>query len=216
MRAVRLFAVATGLAWAVSLGVLISAGSALADGPADSAPVSITFENPEAKGEDGGLSVSVRLTTADGEPITRQPVEFFVTTELFDGRPVALRSVLTNAEGKATITYTPTWEGEHRITAQFAGDETFQPTEATSVLNVSGIVSSYTPPPEPLSPLRQWATPGAVAVVLTVWLILAAVIVRVCWGVWHYGQRRETAAERGRPPKRVWPDESHLGREVPR
>jgi hypothetical protein len=189
MRIARLMAKGTGLTLVMAAVFMAGARGALADGPPGAAPVTMTFEQPEAKGEGNGLSLSVRLVSGDGEPITRQPVEFFVTTDLFDARPVALRSAVTNADGVATVTYTPTWDGDHRITAQFPGNESFRPTEATSVLNVSGVPSSYVPPAEPLSPLRQWATPGAVAVVLAVWLVLAAVPVRVGWGVWRAGRR---------------------------
>ncbi len=192
MRTARLFAMTMGLALAVTVAYLLSPGGALADEPPDAAPVTMTFEQPEARGEGHGLSISVRMASAEGEPIARQPVEFFVTPDFLGERPVSIRTALTNADGVATVPYTPTWEGEHRITARYGGDETHQPTEVTSALELTGVPSTEIPVEEHLSTLRQWAPPGAIAAVLAVWLVLAAVPVRVGWGVWRAGRRGET------------------------
>ena len=192
MRTARLFVLTMGLALAVTVAYLVSTGGALADEPPGTAPVTMTFEQPEVRGEGDGLAISVRITSAAGEPIARRPVEFFVTPDFMGERPVSIRTALTNADGVATVPYTPTWEGKHRITARYAGDETYQPTEATSTLQLTGVPSVEIAMDEHLSVLRQWATPGAVAVVHAVWLVLAAVPVRVGWGVWRAGRRGET------------------------
>ena len=190
MRTVTLFGMAMGLALVATLVFLASVAGALADGPSRTMAVTMTFEQPEARGDGSELSLSVRLAGADGEPINRQPVEFFVTPDFIDERLVSIRTALTNADGVATVPYTPTWEGEHRITARYGGDETHQSAEVTSALELTGVPSAEIPMDEHLSPLRQWAAPGAVAVVLAVWLILALVPVRVGWGVWQAGRRR--------------------------
>lgn len=187
----RLFVMTMGLALAVAVVHLVSAGGALADEPPGTTTVTMAFEQPQATAEGGELSLSVRLVTSDGEPITRQPVEFFVTPDFLGERPVSIQTAITNADGVATVRYAPTWEGEHPITARFAGDESYQPAEATSTLQLTGVPSPEIPVEEHLTALRRWATPGAVVVVLTLWLVLAAVPVRVGWGVWRAGRRGE-------------------------
>lgn len=168
--------------------LVASTGPARADEPSDTSAPSVTFQQPVAR--DGGrISVAVRLASANGEPVARQPVEFFVTPDFLGERPVFIRAALTNSDGIASVSYEPTWDGEHRITARYAGDDTYQPAEATSVLQLTGVPSIEIPTDEHLSPLRRWAAPGTIAVVLTVWLILAAVILRVGWGIWSAGQR---------------------------
>jgi hypothetical protein len=202
---------AMGLALAVIAFRLLGTGTALAEGPApEAAPVSMTFEQPAPSADGNGLSLSVRLARADGGAVARQPVEFFVTPDFIGERPVAIKTALTNADGMATVTYTPTWEGEHRITARYNGDGTFQPAEVTSALQLTGLSLAEIPADEHLNPLRQLATPGAVSVVLAVWLTLAAVFVRVGWGVWRTGQRGE--ADISPPPDAKGVPETTFGR----
>ncbi len=191
MRTARLFAMTMGLALAVAVAYLVSTGGALADEPPGAAPVTMIFEQPEARGEGDGLSISVRIASAEGEPIARQPVEFFVTPDFLGERPVSIRTALTNADGVATVPYTPTWEGEHRITARYGGDETHRPAEVTSALELTGVPSTDIPVEEHLSTLRQWAPPGAITAVLAIWLTLAMVVTRVGWGVWRAGRHGE-------------------------
>ena len=178
----------------VALGLVAGTGPTLADESSDATPVTATFQQAVARG-DGGISVSVRLASADGEPVARQPVEFFVTPDFLGERPVFIRAAVTNKDGVSSIIYEPTWEGEHRITAHYAGDDTHEPIEATSVLQLSGLPLTDLPVEDHLSPLRRWATPGAIAVVLVVWLILATVVFRVGWGIWAIGSRYETAED---------------------
>ncbi len=193
MRSLTKFVLAAVLAM-VALGLVAGTGPTLADESSETTPVTAIFEQAVAR-SDGGISVSVRLASADGEPVAREPVEFFVTPDFLGERPVFIRAAVTNKDGVSSIIYEPTWEGEHRITAHYAGDDTHEPIEATSVLQLSGLPLTDLPAEEHLSPLRRWATPGAIAVVLTVWLILAAVVFRVGWGIWTVGRRYETAAE---------------------
>lgn len=107
----------------VALGVLTGPDRVLADGLTSSIPVILSFEEPQGSGGQEGVTVAVRLTTVDGQPLSRRLVELFVTPAFFGERPVALRSALTDATGTARLTYVPSWEGTHRLTARFAGDE---------------------------------------------------------------------------------------------
>ncbi len=181
--------VLAAIAMTAAFGFLASTGSSLADEPTETTAVTMTFEEPEATADDDGVAISVRMASTDGEPLARQPVEFFVTPDFLGERPVPIRTALTNAAGVAVVTYTPTWEGEHRISARYAGDDLYQPAEVTSALELSGVPTIPIPTDEHLNVLRQWATPGAIATALTVWLLLAGVAIRVGWGVWSAGRR---------------------------
>ncbi len=172
----------------VALGLVASTAPTLADESSDTTPVTAIFQQAVARG-DGGISVSVRLASANGEPVARQPVEFFVTPDFLGERPVFIRAALTNTDGIASVNYEPTWNGEHRITALYAGDDTHLPVEATSVLQLTGVPPAQLLADEHLNPLRRWATPGAIVVVLSVWSMLAFVAYRVGWGIWSAGRR---------------------------
>lgn len=198
-------ACAIGLATTVALGVAIAGGPAMAAEPAVSAGVQVAFEEPATT--EGGVSVTVVLTTADGEPIPRQPVDFFVTPDFFGDRSLPLQTAITNAAGEATITYAPTWNGAHRLTASFAGDGLYQAGEGNAVLTVSGLPTSHESEPAALGAIRQWAGPGAVAGTIIVWLLLAGVLFRVGWGIWKVGhqgeeRRRVPSPETARGPAR--------------
>lgn len=181
--------IAMGIAASVAALVLSVAGSALADEAAAPSPVRLAFEEPQAV--EGGVSVSVLLTTAAGEPISRQQVDFFVTPDFFGERPMLLRTAITDTKGKATITYVPTWDGGHRLTADFAGNEANQAAEATAMMTVSGLPAVVLVEPGALDALRRWAAPGAVAVAMGVWLLLAWVLFRVGWGISRAGRRSQ-------------------------
>lgn len=174
----------------VAVGLAASTAPTLADDSSDTTPVTAIFQQAVARG-DGGISLSVRLASANGEPVARQPVEFFVTPVFLGERPVLIRAALTNSDGVASVIYEPTWDGEHRITALYAGDDTHEPIEATSVLQLTGVPQAQLPADEHLNPLRRWATPGAIVVVLSVWSMLAFVAYRVGWGIWSAGQRHD-------------------------
>lgn len=172
----------------IALVVMGTAGPTQADESSETSAVTVTFQQPVAR-EGNRISIAVRLATSGGEPVTRQPVEFFVTPDFIGERPVFIVAALTNKDGIASITYEPTWDGEHRMTARYAGSHTYQPAEAASVLQLTGVPPIEIPTEEHLNLLRQWAAPGAIAVVLTVWLLLAGVAFRVGWGIIRAGNR---------------------------
>lgn len=190
-------AVVSALGWA-ALG---PAGTALADEALGKAKAGLTFGESVAAGE--GVSLSVRLTTGDGQPIVREVVDFFVTPDFFGEQPVLLQRALTNAEGIATLTYAPTWNGTHAMTARFGGSADYQPRDVTMVMTVSGVAPLDLNDADSLGVVRLWAAPAVTLGAAIVWLIIAGVMIRVGWGVWHAGRREtwapalpETAAER--------------------
>ncbi len=157
--------------------------TALADEAVGKVQAGITFDEPVTAGE--GVSLSVRLTGDDGQPIVRARVEFFVNPDFFGERPVALQTAITNADGLASLKYVPTWDGAHRVTALFAGNSDYQPGEVTTVMTVSGTVTAPVSESESLHVLRQWAAPAVTLGAAIVWLVILGVLVRVGWGVWQ-------------------------------
>lgn len=157
--------------------------TALADEAVGQVQTGLTFDEPVAAGE--GISLSVRLTADDGQPISRARVEFFVNPDFFGERPVSLQTVITNADGLASLKYVPTWNGVHRVTALFAGNSDYQPGEVTTVMTVSGTVTAPASKVESLHVLRQWAAPAVTLGAIIVWLLIVGVLLRVGWGVWQ-------------------------------
>jgi hypothetical protein len=184
--------VALVLAALAALLVLAPASSTSADESGPSASAALTFDDPEVN--EGAIAVSVRLSTPDGQPIAHQPVDFFVTPDFFGERPIPLRSARTDSQGRATITYVPSWEGAHLITARFTGDTEILSADASATLQVGGVVLAEKSSDVPLSPLRALAPTAAAAVTLIVWLVLALVVVRVGWGIFNAGRRAEATA----------------------
>ncbi len=157
--------------------------TASADEGAVQAPARLTFE--QATTNEDAVSLLVRLTADDGQPLARARVEFSVTPDFFGERPVALQTVLTDANGLASLSYVPTWEGVHRVTAIFAGDSDYRPGEATTVMTVSGVASPHLPDADSLAILQLWAAPAVTVGAIIVWLLIRGVLVRVGWGVWR-------------------------------
>ncbi len=158
-------------------------GTASADEAVVEAVAQLAFEQP--KTNEDTVSLQVRLTADDGQPLARARVEFFVRPDFFGERPVALQTVLTDAKGLASLNYVPTWEGVHRVTAIFAGDSDYQPGEATTVMTVSGVASPHLPDADSLAILQLWAAPAVTVGAIIVWLLIIGVLVRVGWGVWR-------------------------------
>lgn len=181
--------VALGMvAIAAALG-LGEANAALADTSTVARATSLAFEEPQES--QNGYSVSVVLASADGEPLTRETVDFFVVPDFFGERPVPLRSALTDLEGRATITYSPSWNGTHNLTARYGGNDGYQPGVAGIELAVSGLPEYVATDAGSLDAIRRWAAPGAVALAIAVWLVLAWIVFRVGWGISRAGRRDE-------------------------
>ncbi len=158
-------------------------GTALADEAVVEAAAQLTFEQPITN--EDTVSLLVRLTADDGQPIARARVEFFVSPDFFGDRPVSLQTAITNADGLASLKYVPTWDGAHRMTALFAGNADYQPGETTIVMTVSGAVAVPAPAGETLHFLRLWAAPAVTLGAALVWFLIAGVLVRVGLGIWR-------------------------------
>ncbi len=167
--------------------------TASADEAVVEAAARLAFEQPTTN--EDTVSLQVRLTTDDGQPLARARVEFFVTPDFFGERPVALQAALTNADGLASLKYVPTWEGSHRVTAIFAGNADYQPDEVTTMMTVSGVTSPHLPDADSLAILQLWAAPAVTLGAAIVWLLIVGVLVRVSWGVWRERDLGEHAME---------------------
>lgn len=198
---------------AVLMGTVLAlfqgaAGTAIADSPtADAAMVPgtavMSFGDPVAAGE--GVVLSITLTDGDGTPVQRQPVEFHLIADFFGEQSLPIQTAFTNQDGVAKVTYFPSWNGEHHVTAGFAGSEGLQPSQTAAVLTVAELPATTAEEPAPLESVHRWAAPGAVAATLAVWLLLALILGRVGWGVWRTGRGFELSTRDGSttPPQRL-------------
>jgi len=165
-----------------------SPSPALADEAIGEAETRLAFEQPVTRGDT--VSLLVRLTADDGQPIARARVEFFVSPDFFGERPVSLQTAITNTDGLASLKYVPTWDGAHKVTALFAGNSDYQPSEVTTVMMVSGAGAgsaavAMAAGGASLGVLRLWAAPTVTLGAAIVWLLIAGVLVRVGWGIWR-------------------------------
>ena len=179
-----------GMAWCV--GAITSI--AVADEAVGEGASQLTFQQPTTS--EDTVSLVVRLTDAEGQPIARAQVEFSVSPDFFGDRPVSLQTAITNADGLATLRYVPTWDGAHRMTGHFAGNADFQPGEATIVMTVSGAADGEVPLAQggaSLGVVRLWAAPAVTLGAAIVWLLIVGVLVRVGWGVWRERDLGESA-----------------------
>lgn len=169
------------MAWCV--GAITSI--AVADEAVGERASQLAFQQPTTSGET--VSLVVRLTDDEGQPIARAQMEFSVSPDFFGDRPVSLQTAITNTDGLATLKYVPTWDGAHRMTGYFAGNADFQPGEATIVMTVSGAAAGGVAIDDgaPLDAVRLWAAPAVTAGAAIVWLLIVGVLVRVGWGVWR-------------------------------
>ncbi len=175
-------AVMLALAWCGE-AMTSNASADEADGEAEAR---LTFEQPTTNADT--VSLPVRLTANDGQPIARARVEFFVSPDFFGERPVSLQTAITNADGLASLRYVPTWDGAHRITALFAGNSDYKPGETTIVMTVSGAnadIAAIAGDGPSLGIVRLWAAPAVTIGAAIVWLLIVGVLVRVGWGVWR-------------------------------
>ena len=72
-----------------------------ADEAVGEAKARLTFQRPTTN--EDTISLAVRLTAADGQPIARARVEFFVSPDFFGEHPVSLQTAITNTDGLATL-----------------------------------------------------------------------------------------------------------------
>jgi hypothetical protein len=129
------------------------------------------------------VNVLARLTGANGRIVGNRPIAFALIEPFFGDRPVRLGAATTISTGVATYMYRPSYEGEHRIRATFAGDVVHSPSAA----DIRYVVApgAFVPVSIGTHPIATvWRITGmvAAAVTATVWLGLLGIVVWIWIG----------------------------------
>jgi hypothetical protein len=154
--------------------VVLTAGRSLAGGP-----TVVLRAAPEA---DGSWQLQALVTDAAGAPVGGASVHVAVE-EPFLGttNAVIIGSASTDTTGTASIRYVPTWNGAQVLVATTAGSDAANSVPVT--LDVSGAQPAIPAAAPTLPVMSAVAGPAAVAVALTVWLILALTLLYAVLGV---------------------------------
>lgn len=182
------------LALSAAVGVLFALGSV---GRAAASHAEADFSLTAQPVADGEWLLEARLRDRSSGAIGLQLVRFSATVEFLGTRRVLLGTVETDTSGTARLTYRPTWSGLQRIVARASFDDgTAASNEA--VLEIDDAVSPLAPLPARLTVVGSWAGPVAATVALSVWGLLALVLLRVVFGI----SRAPAVTATGRRPER--------------
>ena len=100
---------------------------------------------------------------------------------------MVIGSRTTDATGHATVTYLPTWDGEHQLTAQFGGNATYLAATTNWLMEVEGAGLPYVEEPRGLEGVRHWLPITVGTVVFVVWASLARITAWTVTGIVRQG-----------------------------
>lgn len=129
------------------------------------------------------LALAAKLTDTANKPLGGQKVLFLVRTDVFGERLMHLGYGVTDSTGRAAISYKPSWEGETKIVARFAGSADYAAAETAYTFNAAGPVPVHTNARFGLEPVRAWAPVAVIALVAAVWATLAFVVIHTVRGM---------------------------------
>ncbi|MBT5775568.1 MAG: hypothetical protein HOH95_14470 [Dehalococcoidia bacterium] len=144
---------------------------------------SLRLQPPYLTEQADAVVLSAVLSDPAGVAIAGQRIAFFVHVDFDDAEPMLIGSRATDATGQATVNYQPTWDGEHRLTAEFDGTPTLMPVTASESMSVSGTNGSYIDQPRGLEAIRAWMPMTAGLVLLAVWGSLVSITVWTVRGI---------------------------------
>ncbi len=175
----------TMLAAAIALLLLATSPppAAHADAPDATTATSLTVEPPRPGKQPHSLLITALLTGADGEPLEGYRIEFLVDVDFPGAERLVIGSKTTDATGKATIRYQPSWDGTHSLSARSQRSGTHPSATAEISIEVSGAARTYAEAPRGLEPLRKRLPLAIGGLVLAVWATLAFVALRTVLGI---------------------------------
>ncbi len=152
-----------------------SEGVAATD-PAADATVAVTAA------EDGPSITVTATVTSGGSPVEGALVNFYESTTMFapGDNEVPLGAVQTDSSGSAVVTYVAATTGPRTVSASYRPTILGDPVVGTAELEVTESVSTYAPPPtSTLEGAGKTLTTATFGLVIIVFLILIAQVVRV-------------------------------------
>lgn len=143
-----------------------------------------TLQMQAAPAANGWLRVEARLTGADGRPQGMQDITFWLNANFFGDRPVKLGHAATDANGVATLQYQPSWDGEQRLEADFAGGAGLAPAAAKHTLALTGTMRPhFGQEPSLLRPVWRLIAAAAGVVTFALWFTFIGTVVWVSAGI---------------------------------
>ena len=142
----------------------------------------------------GQLILTATLTSADGKPITNQPITFYESvTFLGQPREALLGTATTDSTGVAGILYQPAQKGSNLILVRFAGSTAYQASQAQTNLDVDEVVSPFAVETVPLAAVGTGLTVAFAVLVVGAWAILLGVFLRTITGIRATARTAESA-----------------------
>lgn len=193
---------------AVLLAALVLGGglprTAHAEGPAGA---SLALQSAARADQPNTYVITALLLDAEGVPLEGQRIDFRVAVDFpGDDDSLALGSKSTDATGRAAITYRPTWDGAHTMTARSSRTVEYQSAAAEAWFQVAGAAVPYVEEPHGLGAVRR-SLPIVVGLALAaVWMTLAFVVLRTVLGIAR-ARRRSADTATSRYPARMRPAE---------
>lgn len=148
-------------------------------------------------GRNGAVLVEARLSSADGKPLGSQPVSLWLGNSFFSGRPARLGTEQTDSAGAVTFVFEPSWVGEQKLEARFAGDGQYEKAAVTVAYTATAVppaANGHGAGETPLAPIWQLVGFAAAVVTFSIWAILIGTLVWVRSGIRHLSARPGPAA----------------------
>jgi hypothetical protein len=118
---------------------------------------------------------------------------FVVTTQFGQDQNVPIGSAKIEADGTASIIYTPTWSGEQQFVARLTGSPAANAPTATAHYRVTadalGPLYAAANPPRPFAFLGHLFIGALLTIVVLVWLTLIVTLLVVVRGLPRLAQR---------------------------
>ncbi len=180
-----MFDLARRWGWTVALAAALAlsalaAQAAVAAGPTPTR-IQVGADPPQADGQP--YVIEARIVAADGRGVNSVPLDFSIAADFFGPRQLSIGRATTDGQGRAQISYLPSWQGRHEVTVKFAGTAAFAASQGAGSF-VSAV--ALAPHRDARSPLADFSSglPYAVAViVVAVWLTIAFALVGTVRGI---------------------------------
>ncbi len=169
------------LSTTIALITLVALSLWLAGGKAVAAPSPVQVTPLPPGEQQAGKPVTLGAKVVDttiNRPVGGIDVVFFVETDVFGIRLMNVGHAATDATGSAYVLYKPSWEGETKVVARFAGNSQYAAGEGSLQFSAIGPARLHENARFGLEPVRAAAPFVVIAVVLAVWTTLVLVLVR--------------------------------------
>ncbi|HEX5417263.1 MAG TPA: hypothetical protein VFZ25_16485 [Chloroflexota bacterium] len=166
------------IAVALSLGVWAPALAA-SSSPATTAITLTSSPRLDAKGKPmKGQYLITATLTANGQPINQAALAFREHVDFFGPRDADLGTVLTDSTGSAVIFYQPADNGPKKISAQFAGSQTYAATSGSATIDARDVTPLFTSHPEPLASVGKWLSVSLGILGVVFWAVVLGIFIR--------------------------------------